>query len=155
MELTQELVQELFTLDEQTGILYRKGHTGLRAGDINPTHNRWRVRVGKERIYRAKINFLYVHGYLPAIVDHIDRNQLNDRPDNLRAATSQQSRWNMGCRGCSFEQARNRWRATIGARIDGKLRSKHLGYFKTEAEARAAYESIAKKRYGQFFPALP
>ena len=69
------------------------------------------------------------------IVDHIDRNILNNQIKNLRAITSQQNSFNTDAKGCWFSQRHKKWEAYIY--LNGK---KHvLGYFKTEEEAHQKY----------------
>jgi len=68
-------------------------------------------------------------------IDHIDRNPLNNNIENLRVVSHQENLWNRDCKGYSFRKANGKYRAQI--QVDGK--KKHLGYFKTEQEAIAAY----------------
>jgi HNH endonuclease len=97
-ELTQELVQELFELDEVRGVLlHRKSRQKVRVGEVagGPSYDgSWRIFVNGKLHNRARIIFLYLHGYLPYEVRHRNRNELDDRPSNLRPAT-EQSRGNI------------------------------------------------------------
>lgn len=79
------------------------------------------------------------------MIDHIDRNQLNNSIENLRVATNTQNQWNRDVKGYCFNKASGKYRAQI--RVDGKL--KHLGLFVNEDDARNAY-LIAKKIYHSF-----
>lgn len=67
--------------------------------------------------------------------DHRDRDGLNNQKHNLRIVTHQQNGFNRNAKGCYFIKRNKKWRAKI------MLNSKriHLGYFKTESEARQAY----------------
>ena len=79
------------------------------------------------------------------IIDHIDRNPLNNSIENLRVVTHQQNLWNRDVKGCSFNKANGKYKAQI--RVDGKV--KYLGYFVNEEDARDAY-LIAKAEYHIF-----
>jgi len=87
-------------------------------------------------------------------VDHINRNRLDNRKSNLRYCTRQENQRNRGkfknCasifKGAQRVGTRNLWRSRIV--VDGEKKS--LGYFKTDKEAGMAYDSAAKKYFGQF-----
>jgi len=86
------------------------------------------------------------------IVDHIDRNPLNNTRSNLRLATYQQNIVNRklsktntsGFRGiCKIKE---RWRA--GIRCNGKTLD--LGMYPTKEQAATAYDFKAKELFGDF-----
>tara|TARA_R110002153_G_scaffold231214_6_gene384448 strand:+ start:1111 stop:1572 length:462 start_codon:yes stop_codon:yes gene_type:complete len=79
------------------------------------------------------------------IVDHIDRNKLNNNVVNLRIVTKQQNAFNTNSKGYFWDKPRNKWRSRIS--VSGK--HVHLGRYKTEACARYAYLT-AKNHYHQF-----
>jgi hypothetical protein len=95
--ISQSLVRDLFLLDEKTGILrwrYFRAPRALEgqiAGCFNRSVGRWVIKFNDHHFLRSRLVFLYVHGWLPAIVDHADRNGLNDCPGNLRVATKSQN----------------------------------------------------------------
>jgi hypothetical protein len=85
-------------------------------------------------------------------VDHIDRNGLNNRLENLRLATPSQNQWNRGptkdnktgYKGVSANH--NQWVAKI--RIAGK--QVYLGSFASAELAAQAYDEAALKVQGRF-----
>ncbi len=89
-------------------------------------------------------------------VDHINRNTLDCRSDNLRIATDQQNRWNknkfvMKAGRATpfigvFHGGNGRWRAAISH--DGKRI--YLGYFDTQEDAARAYDKKCKELRGAF-----
>ena len=73
------------------------------------------------------------------LVDHIDRNKLNNDISNLRWATYSENNINTCIKGAikfrGVSKTNNRFRACI--KIDGKL--KHIGYYDTPKLASEAY----------------
>ena len=84
------------------------------------------------------------------IVDHKDKNTLNNFKSNLRKATKRQNLINRmsknkyGYRGVSITHGY--WRAMIGS--EGKRY--YLGRFKTKELAAMAYDEAAKELHGEF-----
>lgn len=88
------------------------------------------------------------------VVDHIDRNGLNNTRKNLRICTSTQNKGNRrlmpsntsGYYGVSLLKRTGRWKATISH--DSK--AVHLGYHATAEEAARAYDTAALRFRGAF-----
>jgi hypothetical protein len=92
----------------------------------------------------------------PVVIDHKDRNTLNNQKSNLRRCTFHQNNTNkkphtnstskyLGV--CKKINKRSiKWRANI--RINGKQTS--LGFFDTEQQAAIAYDNAAKIHFGEF-----
>ena len=76
-------------------------------------------------------------------IDHIDNNKLNNAFSNLRVVTNQHNQFNRPtAKGYCWDKQKGKWQAYIA--INYKV--KHLGYFDTWEEARAAYLA-AKEKY--------
>lgn len=87
------------------------------------------------------------------IVDHINRNKLDNRKENLRSATHGQNRAN------SRPQKRNRSgykgvyprdNGSYQVRLMSNGKSVHIGVYKDPVEAALAYDEAAKKYHGEF-----
>jgi hypothetical protein len=161
-ELTQAKLQEVFTLDEETGVLYWRnppaGTAGV--GDVAGgmgKKGRWIITFDGKRRLRSRLVFFYFYGWLPSLVDHRDRNKLNDRPDNLRPASSSQNQWNRQYKAkasglptrVSMDKRcpNNPFRSYIG--IEGK--DYFLGNFPTVELAFSASIRAAQEWHGEFF----
>jgi hypothetical protein len=102
-------------------------------------------RFGK--IARARIMaYIYLHLDLTnknQIVDHIDRNPLNNKLSNLRILTPQQNQFNRGAKGWSYNISKQKNEACI--RINKKLIN--LGTYDTPEEAHNAYLEAKQKHH--------
>ena len=98
---------------------------------------------GKQKIY--KIHRLVAFAFLgldienpKKVIDHINRNRLDNQVSNLRIVSNQQNQWNRNAKGYTKEG--NNYKARIV--INNK--KIYLGRFDTEEEANNAY-LIAKQ----------
>lgn len=162
MSLTQELLKELFTYKD--GRLYRAKPIGrnFKVGTIVGYLMSYkcgvaRYIVGIEGKYylNSRLIFLLHRGYLPDIVDHINRDTTDDNITNLRAATSAQNNKNRSARKnkkgkylgvCPYNDS-GKWMAQ--GTVPGKG-NKFIGSFETEKEAALAYNTHAFLYYGEF-----
>jgi len=99
------------------------------------------------------------HGIVPddpkVLVDHEDRNKLNNQASNLRPANRSQNGANRpkpdtgalgSYKGVSYDLAKERYRAVI--RVNYKLI--HLGWFRNARDAALAYNEAAADYFGEF-----
>lgn len=152
--LTQEYLHSLFEYKE--GNLYWKKYKyprriDLLAGTLGSI-GRIYIKFDGKSYLAHRLIFLYHHGYLPKMLDHIDNNPLNNCITNLREANYAQNTHNRKLainNSCGFKGVTkygNKWMAQIQI---NKVK-KHLGYFKTPSEAHEAYKKEADKSFGQF-----
>lgn len=119
------------------------GNHGYRYGTIN-----------RHKYLAHRVVFALVHGRWPDLqVDHIDRNRLNNRPDNLREASPRENQQNKTtsrsgrARGVVWHKRDKRWMAQCK---DAYGRQRYLGLFSTEGEAAAARDAFAAEQHGAF-----
>lgn len=95
-----------------------------------------------------RLAWLYVHGYEPTEIDHINRIRNDNRIVNLREVSRTENNLNAsirkdntsGYKGVSWNKTRNKWQAYI--KIKGKKKS--LGYHHTAEEAHIARVNYEK-----------
>jgi hypothetical protein len=90
------------------------------------------------------------------VIDHIDRNPLNNRLENLRLATIGQNNMNnniyknntSSMRGVSWCKLTSKWLVQV------RLNGKHviLKRFTSLADAKEVHARVAKQSYGEFIP---
>ena len=100
-----------------------------------------------QKVYRLHRLIWLWHGKeLPEQIDHIDRNPLNNKIENLRAVTQSENQWNTdrACNSVSFHKASKKWRARI------KINNKeiYLGVFSDIEQARQVKQEAARRRWG-------
>lgn len=169
-DITQSTVRRILDYDLDTGIFtwrwrddvpkrWNSRYAGKRAGYAlhlpNCKISYWSIRIFDWPFCAHRLAFLHVLGRWPrGVVDHIDRDGLNNRWSNLREATRAQNAANAGAkknsktgvRGVCIHKPTGRYRATIN--IAGK--QKHLGHFDSICDAQAAYESALVEYHGEF-----
>ena len=161
-ELTVDLLNHLFEYDKETGNLIwkikpsRRGHH-VKAGDIAGTlKSHGYICVGiNYNSYRAhRLIFLMHKGYLPKTIDHINGDKLDNRIENLRAATVGQNQHNRktnanntsGYKGVSWNKALKKWTA----RITLERKTINLGYFANVEEAAEVVRKAREELHGDF-----
>ena len=136
---TQEALLEVFDYDKDTGILKWKS-TGKQAGSVQS--NGLRVCFNYTRYLAHRIIWMMVTGEDPGklSIDHKNRNNTDNRWENLRLATQEQQNLNRGFRG--YYQL-----------PDGRFRVKLSRSFETEEEAVAWRANVLALTAGEFAPA--
>lgn len=91
------------------------------------------------------------------LVDHKAGDKLDNRKSQLREATTAQNRHNTRkVRGSSaylgvyWSTSKQRWAASIQAKVEGTRVNRSLGLFDTEVAAATAYDQAARAAYGEF-----
>lgn len=119
----------------------------------------WRVRVSGVLFLVARIVFVMCGNKIPNgyIVDHINRDRLDNSISNLRLASHSENAFNKCSRsntesvlkGVSSRMLASglKWRATVSVKGSRII----TPYFDTAEEASKAYDQLAHKLHGEFF----
>lgn len=128
-------------------------------------HRKWRVFRDNRTFYAAsggtkKLPFLLMHRVILGavkgqLVDHINRDGLDNRRANLRFASvslnganrrKASGSYTSSYKGVSWHEPLKKWKAAV--KFNGK--KYHLGYHSTEQEAAEAYIIGARSLFGSF-----
>lgn len=115
------------------------------------------LRLGVNKRKTLQLHRLLLERQEGFNIDHINRNKLDNRRDNLRVVTPSQNSANssikrsskIGCKGVSYHvwgRSKKNWVARI--HVDGKR--KWLGRFKTKEEAARNYNQASIKYHKEF-----
>lgn len=157
--ITQDFLKSRLKYDEITGIftwIFRNSNRikiGDRAGALGVDGYIY-IRINDILYKSHRLAFLYVYGYLPEEVDHINMIKDDNRICNLRDSNKSKNGWNKkvrsdsksGHKGVHYDKEINKYQAKIMA---NKI-SYFIGRFDTIEEAAAAYEKAAIELHGEF-----
>ncbi len=158
-EITQDYLKELF--DYRDGSLYWKKTRAFgkvkkhqKAGTLDVKSNCESINILYKMYLTHRLIYMYHHGYMPKMVDHIDGNRLNNRIENLRAANKVQNGYNSkkyktntsGFKGVSWCNTYNKWVSYCN--VDGKR--KNLGYSISIEDAIQKVKQFREKHHGEF-----
>lgn len=157
-ELNYERAIEVLRYNAENGVLERKLKSGRwKICGHKPICNGYgHVKIDGKMYLTHRLVWLLVHGTWPEHeIDHIDRDPMNNRIENLRPTTPSENCHNQGLRsnnssgypGVCFDKRANKYRAEI--RVNNK--QIFLGYYATAEQAFLAYQ-LAKIKY---YPTSP
>jgi len=153
--ITLERLKQVAWFNEKTGEFYRLSKTnhnqpiGRRMGTINDRGYRL-IAIDKRRYRAHHLAWLWVYGYLPKYLDHIDGDKANNRISNLRECTHTENMHNTNLnklKGFTKHEKTGLFRAKI--KFHGEEFS--LGYFKTPEEASQRYFMVKAALHGEFY----
>ena len=163
-DLSAERLREILDYNPDTGIFTwikptsNRVKIGAVAGYFCPIHNCIRIRLFGNLHFAHRLAWLYVTGKHPIEqIDHINGNRLDNRIENLREATDQQNKQNLGVskanksgmRGVHFVKKKNKW----CAQITSHRKTRSLGYFDSKEAAYGVYLE-ARKEIHTFSPGV-
>lgn len=108
---------------------------GVEVGSINPTDGYRHAKCRGKMVAVHRAIFFLFNGFLPEQVDHINGNRLDNRPENLRASSSNENQHNRLAKGVHLNKRIGLYQAYI--RLNRKRI--HLGYYGDYESARCAY----------------
>lgn len=150
-----EELELIFTLDRENGRLTRiKPTQGRKDRENFKTDYRY-VSINGVQYFEHRLIWMLANRHqIPSgmDVDHINRDKLDNRPQNLRLATTAQNRANIGrqrnnstgFKGVFLDKGRFR------AKIKSKGTQRFLGSYNTPEAAAAAYDSAALAAFGEY-----
>lgn len=158
--ITQERVKELFNYDYKNGVLTwiskpaskaNASLIGKRAGTQRKDGRR-QVRVDNRMYMEHNIIFLWVYGFMPQEVDHVNLDPSDNRIKNLRECTRSQNSANrtaqnnnkLGVKGVSRRPGGS---YLMQIRCNGKLIQKT---YRNISDARCEYRRLATELFGGF-----
>lgn len=158
--ITQDRLFELFDYRADGVLIRKKAGMGPsnKAGSVVgyipkklTRNNRYvTTQIRGQHFCVHKLIYMYHHGYMPEQLDHINRNTLDNRIENLREAKTSENAQNRklfsnstsGVKGVSWNSRNKAWFVYI----DVNKKRKNIGYFKdlelaelVASEARAKY----------------
>jgi hypothetical protein len=136
--ITKEKLHELFSYRQDGNLVRIKSVRGKDnivgkvIGHLDAT-GYMHTKVNGRFFRLHRLIYLYHHGYLPEQVDHINRNCLDNRIENLRPANTQQNSSNRkiftsntsGCKGVYWHKINKKWFVYV----DVDKKRKNIGYF--------------------------
>ena len=134
--LTQAEIKRRLRYED--GVLYWI-HNGKVAGCIDKPSGYHRIKINYVLYLTHRVVWLYHHGSLPKVIDHINHNRADNRIENLNNGTAQDNLKNLKRNdkannifmGVKRYNKTNPWRA----RITINNKSIHLGYYDSLEEA--------------------
>jgi len=154
--ITQKELKGLFDYDKDTGLFTRKVKTsnkckiGSVAGSLCKNGYVY-ICINFKKYLAHRLAWVYEYGEVPKIIDHVNRNKLDNRICNLRNTTSQINNLNTkihvtnktGYKGVSFIKRDNKYYASIS--VNNK--TKNLGMYDSPEKAALAYDKFVKENY--------
>lgn len=130
---------------------------GRPAGSKTKRGGGLQTSVNDKKFLVARIIWKLHYGTDPILVDHIDRNPLNNRLENLRSVTEAQNAWNKVrptdlLPGVTLVKNIKRHGRRFMAQIGCASGHRYLGVFYTAEEAHAAYVKAANEEFGAYSP---
>jgi len=156
-----ERAKELLSYNPDTGVFTKFIKRSNSEKEVGRVDSRGYSQIGitlneiQKRLSSHRIAWFVIHGELPEIIDHIDKNPSNNSIKNLRSCTNRENQFNSrkqinntsGYKGVCWNKKNKKFVAQI--RKNGK--PVHLGSFDCPKEASKAYEAKAKELHGEFY----
>lgn len=151
-KITQEELKLKFTYYPEEGVFRYNGTMKLFGSKTSS--GRVHMQIDRINYVAHRLAWLYVHGCWPIEIDHIDRDQSNNKLSNLREATRSQNCWNAGTsrrnksgvKGLSWDKFNKKWLAQVCT----FNKTKTLGRFREKEDAITTLQEYRKTHHGDF-----
>jgi len=157
--ITQQELKELLDYNSETGVFTWKVSPARQvfSGDIAGTKRKdgyIQIKVKNKLILSHRLAWIYMYGYLPKYIDHINGQRDDNRIINIREVSNQQNSLNSkisknntsGIKGVYWDKSRNKW--TVRLSIDGKC--KFFKRFDDIDLAKLVIEEVRNKYHGKY-----
>ncbi len=151
--VSQERLKELY--DYRDGAFFWKTTGEEHKPTPITNHHRYRRLVVDKKAYAFhRLVFMYHHGYVPKIVDHIDNDRTNNSIENLRETTQQLNCLNRvthknsssGCKNVHWDKKSKKWRVCLS--VDRKRLL--IGQFEDLEFAELVADEARQKFHGTY-----
>lgn len=114
-------------------------------GSLDQSTGYLKATIDKKQYYVHRLIWMYHYGYIDSdvLLDHKDRDKLNNDINNLRIVTKQENGFNTDAKGYYFHKEKRKYKAQI--MLSGK--QIHIGYYDTEGKARRAYKKAKQQHH--------
>lgn len=158
LNLTQTQLKTRLSYDPGTGVFTRVSgrYVGRTAG--NKTSSGYlRLKIGDMEVLAHRIASLYMEGYIPSMVDHIDGDPGNNQWTNLRVCNVSQNGANRrkqkrtsSCKykGVSYRGNKTTPKYEVTIMCEGS--PIYLGYFEDPINAAITYDIHATRLFGNY-----
>ena len=157
--VTQEFLKAVLNYDQDTGIFTWKVSPARQvfSGDIAGTKRKdeyIQIKVDNELILSHRLAWIYMYGYLPKYIDHINGQRDDNRITNIREVSNQQNSLNSkisknntsGIKGVYWDKNRNKWAVRLF--VNGKC--KFFKRFDDMDLAKLVIEEVRNKYHGKY-----
>ena len=154
---SQEVLRSKFDYHQDGYLVWKikckRANIGAKAGIVHP-NGYLRTGINGKIYLNHRLIYIWHHGVLPEMVDHIDGNKLNNDINNLRIANNVTNQQNQklkkentsGFKNVSFCCQTKKWAVKI--RIDGKSRT--IGRYKDIELASLVAQETRAKYHGEY-----
>ncbi len=133
------------------GVVWNKRYAGTVAGCSREEKSYWLITIDRKKYYAHRLAWLFVYGYYPKYIDHINRIKYDNRIKNLRECTPKNNSMNIGLsknnksgmKGVHWNKDRRKWHV----QIHKNGRNSYVGLFTDLIEAGKAYNEAAVEEF--------
>ncbi len=151
-----ELIQALI-YEPDTGLFFHRradGMAGRRSAKHVDRQGRVMIRIHGKKLLAHRVAFLYHHGWLPKLIDHINGDPSDNRISNLRSASVSENAMNRARRSDSAGRFKgvhgDQRRGKFYARITAHGKRRVIGGFDTDVAAAYCYDMASLEIHGAF-----